>query len=79
LLYLKNSVKKHRLEEYSAIHERIARTRERIEKTAWQLGQFGPEKAATYLRQRLPPMLTFAEKALDGVRGAADLEPVSSV
>jgi hypothetical protein len=77
LLHLKNSVEKHRPEEeYSAIRERIARTRERIEKTAWQLGQFGSEKAATYLRQGLSSMLTFAEKALDGVEVRWTSNPV---
>ena len=68
LYHLKNSVEKHRpAEEYSAIRDRIARTRERIEKTTWQLEQLGSEKAAAYLRRGLPSMLTFAKKALDGV------------
>jgi len=77
LLHLKNSVEKHRPEEeYSAIRERIARTRERIEKTAWQLEQFCSEKAAAYLRQGLPSMLTFAEEALDGVEVRWTSNPV---
>ena len=77
LLHLKNSVEKHRPEEeYSAIRSRIARTRERIEKTTWQLEQLGSEKAAAYLRQGLPSMLTFAEKALDGVEVRWTSNPV---
>ncbi len=67
LFHLKNSVEKHcPAEGCSAIHKRIARTHKRIEKTTWQLSQFGSEKAATYLRQGLPSMQRFAEKALDG-------------
>ena len=77
LLHLKNSVETHRpKEEFPAIRSRIARTRERIEKTAWQLEQFSSEKAAAYLRQGLRSMLTFAEKALDGGRGPPHLDPV---
>jgi len=77
LYHLKNSVEKHRpAEEYSAIRERIARTRERIEKTTWQLEQFGSEKAAAYLGRGLPSMLTFAEKALDGVEVRWTSNPV---
>ena len=67
LFHLKNSVEKHRpQEEYSAIRERIARTTERIEKTAWQLGQLSSPKAASYLREELDSMMTFAEDATDG-------------
>jgi len=77
LSQLKNSVEKHRpAEEYSAIRDRIARTRERIEKTTWQLEQFGSEKAAAYLRRGLPSMLTFAKKALDGVEVRWTSNPV---
>ncbi len=77
LLHLKNSVEKHRPEEeYSAIRERIPRTRERIENTTWQLEQFCSEKAAAYLRQGLPSMVTFAEKALDGVEVRWTSNPV---
>lgn len=77
LLHLKNSVETHRpKEEYQAIRERIARTRERIEKTVWQLGQFCSEEAAAYLRQGLPSMLTFAEEALDGVEVRWTSNPV---
>jgi hypothetical protein len=77
LYHLKNSVEKHRPEEeYSAIRDRIARTRERIEKTTWQLEQFGSEKAAAYLRRGLPSMLTFAKKALDGVEVRWTSNPV---
>lgn len=67
LFHLKNSVEKHRPKrERSAIRERIARTTERIEKTAWQVAQFGSTKAAWYLRRWLPSMVAFAEHALDG-------------
>jgi len=67
LFHLKNSVEKHRpREEYSAIRERIARTKERIEKTAWQLEQLSSPKAASYLRRGLDSMVTFAEDATDG-------------
>ena len=77
LYHLKNSVEKHRpAEEYSAIRDRIARTRERIEKTTWQLEQLGSEKAAAYLRRGLPSMLTFAKKALDGVEVRWTSNPV---
>ena len=77
LFHLKNSVEKHRPEEeYSAIRKRIVRTRERIEKTTWQLSQFGSEKAAAYLRQGLPSMQTFAEKALDGIEVRWTSNPV---
>jgi hypothetical protein len=59
VFHLKNSVAKHRPEEeFAAIRERITRTRERLEKTAWQLSQYGSEKAAGYLRRWL----------LDGIR-----------
>ena len=67
MFHLKNSVAKHRPEEeFAAIRERIARTTERIEKTAWQLSQFGSEKAAGYLRRWVPSIVTFAEKAIEG-------------
>jgi len=55
VFHLKNSVAKHRpAEEFAAIRSRIARTRKRLEKTAWQLEQFGSAKAAGYLRRWLP-------------------------
>jgi hypothetical protein len=67
VFHLKNSVAKHRPdEEFAAIRERIARTTERIEKTAWQLDQYGSEKAAGYLRRWLPSIVTFAEQAVKG-------------
>ena len=67
VFYLKNSVAKHRPDdEFAAIRQRIARTTERIEKTAWQLDQFGSEKAAGYLRRWLPSIVTFAEQAVEG-------------
>jgi hypothetical protein len=67
VFHLKNSVATHKpAEEFAAIRERIARTTERIEKTAWQLSQFGSEKAAGYLQRWLPSMVTFAEHALEG-------------
>jgi hypothetical protein len=67
LFHLKNSVEKHRpQEEYSAIRERIARTKERVEKTAWQLEQLSSPKAASYLRRGLDSMVRFAEDATDG-------------
>jgi len=52
--------------EFAAIRSRIARTRERLEKTAWQLEQFGSAKAAGYLRRWLPSIVTFAEHAVEG-------------
>jgi len=67
VFHLKNSVAKHRPEEeFAAIRERIARTTERIEKTAWQLNQFGSEKAAGYLQRWVPSIVTFAEQAVEG-------------
>jgi hypothetical protein len=52
VFHLKNSVTKHRPDkEFAAIRERIARTTKRIERTAWQLDQFGSEKAAGYLQR----------------------------
>ena len=67
LFHLKNSVAKHLPEEeFGAIRTRIARTTERIEKTAWQLSQVGSLKAAGYLRRWLPSMVAFAEHALEG-------------
>jgi len=67
VFHLKNSVAKHRPEEeFAAIRERIARTTKRIERTAWQLSQFGSRKAAGYLRRWLPSIVTFAEQALEG-------------
>ena len=67
VFHLKNSVVKHRPEEeFAAIRSRIARTTERLEKTAWQLKQFGSEKAARYLRRWLPSIMTFAEHAVEG-------------
>jgi len=69
VFHLKNSVAKHRpAEEFAAIRSRIARTRERLEKTAWQLEQFGSAKAAGYLRRWLPSIVTFAEHAVEGSR-----------
>lgn len=68
LFHLKNSVEKHRpAEEYAAIRDRIATTKARLRKTAWQLSQASSDRAATYLREWLPSMLTFATHALDGV------------
>ena len=67
VFHLKNSVAKHRPEEeFAAIRRRIARTTERIEKTAWQLDKFGSEKAARYLQRWLPSIVTFAEQAIEG-------------
>ncbi|RJX51483.1 ISH6 family transposase [Halonotius pteroides] len=67
LFHLKNSVEKHRPEdEYSAIRGRIAQTKDRIEKTAWQLDQLSSPKAASYLRGELDSMVTFAEEATAG-------------
>jgi hypothetical protein len=67
VFHLKNSVAKHRPnEEFAAIRQRIARTTDRIEKTAWQLDQYGSEKAAGYLRRWLPSIVTFAEAAIEG-------------
>jgi len=67
VFHLKNSVAKHGPdEEFAAIRQRIARTTERIEKTAWQLDQYGSEKAAGYLRRWLPSIVTFAEAAIEG-------------
>jgi len=67
VFHLKNSVAKHRPnEEFAAIRQRIVRTTERIEKTAWQLDQYGSEKAARYLRRWLPSIVTFAERAVEG-------------
>ncbi len=67
VFHLKNSVAKHRPdEEFAAIRERIARTTERIEKTAWQLDQYGSEKGAGDLRRWVPPIVTFAEQAVEG-------------
>jgi hypothetical protein len=77
LFHLKNFVEKHRPEEErSAIRERIARTTERIEKTAWQLEQFSSPNAAAYLRSGLPSMLTFAEDALEGFEVHGTSNPV---
>jgi len=77
VFHLKNSVAKHRpAEEFAAIRSRIARTRERLENTAWQLEQFGSAKAAGYLRRWLPSIVTFAEHAVEGFDGSVDLEPV---
>jgi len=62
VFHLTNSVAKHRPEEeFAAIRERIARTTERLEKTAWQLNQYGSEKAARYLQRWMPSIVTFAE------------------
>ena len=67
LFHLKNSVLKHRPnEEFAAIRERIARTTERIEKTAQQLAQLGSTTAAGYLRRWVPSIVTFAEAATEG-------------
>ena len=77
VFHLKNSVAKHRPEEeFAAIRERIARTTERIEKTAWQLDQFGSEKAAGYLRRWLPSIVTFAERAIEGFEAPWTSNPV---
>ncbi|UWG52000.1 Transposase, Mutator family [Halalkaliarchaeum sp. AArc-CO] len=67
VFHLKNSVAKHRPdEEFAAIRSRIARTTDRIEKTAWQLDQYGSEKATGYLRRWLQSIVTFAEAAIEG-------------
>jgi len=68
VFHLNNSVAKHRPNgEFGAIRQRIARTTERIEKTARQLDQYGSEKAARYLWRWLPSIVTFAEQAIEGV------------
>ncbi|EMA54317.1 transposase (ISH6) [Halococcus salifodinae DSM 8989] len=67
LFHLKNSVEKHRPnEEWAAIRERIATTKQRIRHLAWQLDQLSSPKTATYLRRWLPSMMLFAEEAVDG-------------
>ena len=67
VFHLKSSVAKHRPDEgFEAIRERIARTTERLEKTAWQLDQYGSEKAARYLQRWMPSIVTFAEHAIEG-------------
>ena len=80
MFHLKNSVEKHRpAEEFAAIRTRIARTEQRLEKTAWQLSQNGSEKAAGYLRRWLPSIVTFAE-AIEGfeVHGTSNPSVASS-
>jgi hypothetical protein len=67
LFHLKNSVEKHRPnEEWAAIRERIATTKQRMRHLAWQLEQLSSPKTARYLRRWLPSMVMFAEAALDG-------------
>lgn len=80
VFHLKNSVANHRPEkEFAAIRERIARTTERIEKTAWQLSQYGSEKAARYLRRWMPSIVTFAEQAVEGFEVPWTSNPVERV
>ena len=80
VFHLKNSVAKHRPdEEFAAIRERIARTTERIEKTAWQLDQYGSERAAEYLRRWLPSIVTFAEQTVEGFEVPWTSNPVERV
>lgn len=80
VFHLKNSVTKHRPEEeFAAIRERIARTTERMEKTAWQLDQFGSEKAARYLLRWLPSIVTFAERAIEGFEVPWTSNPVERI
>ena len=67
------------IEVLAAIRERIARTTERIEKTAWQLDQYGSEKAAGYLRRWLPSIVTFAEQAVEGFEVPWPSTPVERV
>ena len=77
VFHLKNSVAKHRSEEeFAAICARIARTTERMEKTAWQLDRFGSKKAAGYLRRWLPSIVTFAERAIEGFQVPWTSNPV---
>ena len=77
LFHLKNSVLKHRPNgEFAAIRERIARTTERIEKTAQQLTQLGSTTAGRYLRRWLPSIVTFAEHALEGFKVPWTSNPV---
>jgi hypothetical protein len=79
LFPLKNSVEKHRpQEEYSAIREWIARTKERIEKTAWQLEQLSSPKAASYLCRGLDSMVMFAEDVTDGFEVPWTSNPIRS-
>ena len=67
LFHLKNSVEKHRPnEEWAAIRERIATTKQRIRHLAWQVEQLSSPKTATYLRKWFPSMVMFAEAAMDG-------------
>lgn len=67
LFHLKNSVEKHRPEgERSAIRDRIARTKEQLTKTAWNLELQSLVKAAWYLWRWIPSMVTFADHARDG-------------
>jgi hypothetical protein len=77
VFHLKNSVAKHRPdEEFAAIRSRIAWTTERIKKTAWQLEQYGAEKAVGYLRRWLPSIVTFAEQAVEGFEVHGTSNPV---
>ncbi|PSP46264.1 hypothetical protein BRC60_10740, partial [Halobacteriales archaeon QH_1_68_42] len=77
VFHLKNSVAKHRQEEeFAAVRARIARTTGRMEKTAWQLDQFGSKKAAGYLRRWLPSIVTFAERAIEGFQVPWTSNPV---
>jgi hypothetical protein len=80
VFHLKNSVEKHRPNaEFAAIRTRIARTKQRLEKTAWQLSQNGSEKAAGYLRRWLPSIVTFAEQAIKGFEVPWTSNPVERV
>jgi len=77
VFHLKNSVAKHRpAEEFVAIRSRIARTRERLEKTAWQLEQFGSAKAAGYLSAVAAVDCDVRRARCRGVRGSVDSNPV---
>ena len=51
--------------DFATIRELIAQMAGRIEKTAWQLNQYGSEKAAGYLYIWLPSIVTFAEAAIE--------------
>jgi hypothetical protein len=69
VFHLKNSVAEHcPNEEFAVIRKRIAVTADRIKKAAWQLDQYGSEKAAGYLYVWVQSIVKFAEVAIEGFR-----------
>lgn len=68
VFHLKNSVELHGPNaEYDAIADRIASTRDRLDRLGWQLDRRENPETASYIHKWVSSVVTFAEKAIDDV------------